>query len=163
MLKPFFLAVILFVSLYTAFGQPPVGSEAPEVALPDADGVVTKLSSLRGKVVLLDFWASWCGPCRANNRELSGVYDENNKKGFEVLAVSLDANRYAWMQAVKQDNTKWLQVIDARASTNNDLTQTWNLQYIPSSFLIDKEGKVVAINPGKAALKKMLKKLLRPA
>ncbi|HEX8279008.1 MAG TPA: redoxin family protein, partial [Segetibacter sp.] len=81
-------------------------------------------------------------------------------KGFEVFGVSIDASKQAWTNAVMQDKITWLQVIDAKAASGNQLTQTWNLQYIPSTFLIDKEGKIVAVAPEKDELEKWLKKLL---
>jgi peroxiredoxin len=154
-------AAIAFVLLTTALNsQPRVGSKVPDISLPDANGAVIKLSSLQGKVVLLDFWASWCGPCRKNNRQMLSLYDRYKDKGFEVYGVSIDENKEAWANAVQQDKMKWLQVIDTRAGFGNELTSTWNLQYIPSAFLIDKEGKIAAVAPEKDELEKWLKKLL---
>lgn len=155
------LAAIVFVLVATALhSQPRLGSKAPDISLPDAEGKVIKLSSLQGKIVLLDFWASWCGPCRKSNRQMTDLYDQYKNKGFEVYGVSIDDNKQAWANAIQQDKMKWLQVIDTRAATGNELTQTWNLQYIPSAFLIDKEGKIAAIAPEKDELEKWLKKLL---
>ncbi|MGI8634076.1 MAG: peroxiredoxin family protein [Segetibacter sp.] len=159
-MKLFVVVVALLSSLSTVKAQPPVGSKAPDVSLPNAKGEIVNLSSLRGKVVLLDFWASWCGPCRQNNRRMIPVYKQYKDKGLEVYAVSIDGNKNAWSRAVEQDKMDWLQVIDVKAERGNELTQTWNLQYIPSTFLIDKEGKIVAVGPEKDELEKWLKKLL---
>jgi peroxiredoxin len=155
------LAAIAFVLITAAvYAQPRIGSYAPDISLPDANGQVVKLSFLHGKVVLLDFWASWCGPCRKSNRQMTSLYNQYKDKGFEVYGVSIDESKEAWANAIQQDKMKWMQVIDTRAGSGNELTQTWNLQYIPSAFLLDKEGKIVAIAPEKDELEKWLKKLL---
>jgi peroxiredoxin len=153
-------AIALLGITFASFAQPPVDSKAPDISLPTENGEIVKLSSLRGKVVLLDFWASWCRPCRVTNRRVSPIYKKYKDKGFEIYSVSLDANKPAWLSAVKQDNISWTHVIDTRAANGNMLTQTWNLRYIPSTFLIDKEGTIVAIGPEHDELEKMLQKLL---
>lgn len=159
-MKPVII-LVAFLSFFSVVNaQPPVGGKAPEISLPNAKGEVISLSSLKGKVVLLDFWASWCGPCRQNNRKMTSLYKQYKDKGLEVYAVSIDGNKNAWSKAVEQDKTDWLQVIDVKAERGNELTQTWNLQYIPSTFLIDKEGKILAVGPEKDELEKWLKKLL---
>lgn len=159
-MKQLFAAIILVLITTALYSQPPAGSKVPDISLPDANGLIIKLSSLQGKVVLLDFWASWCGPCRKNNRQMLSLYDQYKDKGFEVYGVSIDENKQAWANAIQQDKMKWLQVIDTRAGFGNELTRTWNLQYIPSAFLIDKEGKIAAVAPEKDELEKWLKKLL---
>lgn len=159
-MKKVFIVIVLLIISATLYSQPRVGTQAPDISLPDAKGQIVKLSSLQGKVVLLDFWASWCGPCRRNNSHTLPIYNQYKGKGFEVYGVSIDDNTRAWSNAIKQDKTTWVHVIDTKAGTGNELTQTWNLQYIPSTFLIDKQGKIVAVAPEKEELENWLKKLL---
>lgn len=159
-MKQIFATIVFIVITITGNSQPRVGTKAPDISLPDANGTMINLSSLQGKVVLLDFWASWCGPCRRNNREMLSLYNQYKNKGFEVYGVSIDENKQAWANAIQQDQMTWLQVIDTGAGYGNQLTKTWKLQYIPSAFLIDKEGKIVAVAPEKDKLENWLKKLL---
>lgn len=160
-MKKTLLIAMTMMAVYTSLkAQPPVGSKAPEISLPAENGEITKLSSLHGKVVLLDFWASWCRPCRMTNRQVQPIYKKYKDKGFEIFSVSVDASKPAWLSAVKQDNINWIHVIDTRAATGNQLTNVWNIRYIPSTFLIDKEGKIVAIGPEKDELEKLLKEML---
>lgn len=159
-LKQLFVVFTLLFINVAVYSQPRIGSKAPDISLPDANGQLIKLSSLQGKVVLLDFWASWCGPCRRSNGHTLSVYNQYKDKGFEIFGVSIDADKQAWTNAVMQDKITWVQVIDTKAGSGNQLTQTWNLQYIPSTFLIDKEGKIVAVAPLKDELENWLKRLL---
>ncbi len=160
-MKKLFVTVTAVVGINCCLlAQPRVGSKAPEISLPSENGEIAKLSSLRGKVVLLDFWASWCRPCRFTNRQVQPVYKKYKDKGFEIYSVSVDGSKPAWLSAVKQDNIQWTHVIDTKAANGNELTNIWNIRYIPSTFLIDKEGIIVAVAPEKDELEKWLQKLL---
>ncbi len=126
---------------------PTVGTIAPDFELTDPNGKIIKLSNYRGKVVLIDFWASWCGPCRRENPNVVEAYEKYNKKkfatgkGFEVISISLDKNVDAWKSAILQDNLKW----PAHALDQGGIVaQLYQVRSIPSGFLIDGKGKIVA-------------------
>ncbi len=133
-----------------------IGSEAPDFTLKTKDGKEVSLSSFRGKYVLIDFWASWCQPCRHENPNSVKVYKQYNIQGFEILGVSLDKDKDAWIKAVKDDGLTWTQVIDPDGSVANK----YSVNSIPSTFLLDKEGKIVAKNLRGDALNKQMEKLL---
>lgn len=135
------------------------GMEAPDIALPDRDGNIRKLSDLRGKVVLIDFWASWCRPCRMENPNVVKLYRQYHDRGFEVFSVSLDNNREAWLKAIVDDHLDWSNhVSDLRgwASAGGKL---YGIQSIPATVLVDSEGKIVARNLRGAELENKLKAL----
>ncbi len=135
------------------------GYNAPEVALPSATGDTVRLSSLKGKVVLLDFWASWCGPCRVSNKGLAKLYPKFKDKGFEILGVSLDEDHADWQKAVKKDKISWLQVIDDGGWESVTVSK-WRISAIPTSYLINKEGVLIAMDLEGKELEKALKQLL---
>jgi len=121
-----------------------IGSQAPEIDMPDVKGKNIKLSSLKGKYVLIDFWAAWCGPCRKESPNMVGLYKEFNKKGFEIYSVSLDNNKKDWEDAIKKDGLgNWTHVSDLKY-WSNAAAQEYGVDAIPFTVLIDKEGKIIA-------------------
>jgi peroxiredoxin len=152
---------IIFCFLFNTIvkAQPRQGELAAEIALPSVTGDTIKLSSLKGKVVLLDFWASWCGPCRASNKDLVKLYSKYKSKGFEILGVSLDEEKTKWKNAIKQDKINWLQVND-NGGWEAKTAASWNINSIPTSFLIDKDGKLLAMDLEGKELEKALKYLI---
>jgi thiol-disulfide isomerase/thioredoxin len=130
-----------------------------DFSLPDMKGDSLRLSSMKGKVFLLDFWASWCGPCRYSNKNLVKLYSKYKPNGFEILSVSLDDNKHDWMKAVNKDKITWLQIIDSRGWDARS-AEKWQVNAIPASFLIDKDGNVVAINAEKKELENKIRELL---
>ena len=158
-MKQLFLLMVFFVPTLTAKAQLHVGSEAPEITLPNAKDSMIKLSSFRGKPVLVDFWASWCGPCRAENPSVVKLYKKFRERGFVVLGVSLDMKKSEWIKAIKKDRITYLQVID-KDGWNSTFAGKYFVDQIPSNFLLDKEGKIIAINFDGAELEDKIKQLL---
>lgn len=136
------------------------GTEAPEISLPNPDGKTINLSDFRGKVVLLDFWASWCKPCRAENPNLVENYKKYHKKGFEIFQVSLDKTKPEWVNAIAKDNLNWIHVSDLQY-WNSPAAKLYNVSSIPSNFLIDKDGKIIASNLRGEELGKKLKEIFK--
>lgn len=137
-----------------------VGNEAPELLLPMPNDKELALSSLRGKVVLIDFWASWCGPCRKEMPNVKRVYDKYKSKGFEIYGVSLDKDRDKWLEAIEKDGLKWPQVSDLKW-WQSEGAQTYAVQSIPYTVLISKEGKIIATGLRGAELESKLAEILK--
>jgi len=154
----FFFPVVIFIAL-AGKAQIKSGYDAPEIALTSANGDTIRLSSLKGKVVLLDFWASWCPPCRASNKQLVKLYPKFKEKGFEIFGVSLDDSKQSWKKAIQKDKISWLQTID-RGGWEAQTAIKWNISAIPTSYLIDKDGKLLAKDLEVKDLAKALKDIL---
>ena len=120
-----------------------IGTDAPEISVLDPDGKSIKLSDLRGKVVLLDFWASWCGPCRRENPNVVNMYKKYHDKGFEIFSVSLDKEKANWLAAIKQDGLIWKHGSEL-AFWQSSFCKTYNVTGIPQTFLLGKDGKIIA-------------------
>jgi peroxiredoxin len=137
------------------------GAIAPEISLPTPEGDTIKLSSTRGSVVLLDFWASWCAPCRQENPNLVKAYNLYHKKGFQIFQVSLDKTKEAWMKGIKDDQLdKWIHVSDIQY-WNSVVVPLYKIESIPANFLLDKDGHIIASNLRGGQLQEKLAELYK--
>jgi peroxiredoxin len=136
-----------------------IGAFAPELAFENPNGKIMKLSDLKGKVVLLDFWAAWCRPCRSENPNVVKVYNKYRDKGFDVYSVSLDRDKESWVKAIEADGLIWPNHVSDLGFWNSKGAKIYGVSSIPATFLLDKEGRIVAKNLRGAALENALKEL----
>ena len=132
---------------------------APDFEEAMLDGKLMKLSDLKGKVVLLDFWASWCGPCRRENPNVVNLYKKYNKDGFTVLSVSLDKSKSSWEAAIEKDNLIWPYHVSDLQQWNSKVAKQYVVHGIPFTVLIDQEGKIIKTKLRGTELENELKRL----
>ena len=137
----------------------PAGAAMPEIQLSNPEGKQIALSSFKGKVVLVDFWASWCGPCRKENPNVIRVYNKFHKKGFEVYGVSLDEEKDKWIKAIEKDGLPWTHVSDL-GGWSSSVCKTFSITAIPFTILVDKKGNIVAKGLRGDELEKKVEELL---
>lgn len=152
----FFFGIIIS---YHGNAQQKPGQYAPDIALIDVQGSMKKLSDQKGKIVLVDFWASWCGPCRKANPALLKLYSKYRQNGFEIFGVSIDDDKAAWKKAITRDKITWIQVNDSKGWDGPAAT-AYKIEQIPTSYLLDKSGTIVAVDPSHKDLEKKIVELL---
>ncbi|MCY7420381.1 MAG: AhpC/TSA family protein [Chitinophagaceae bacterium] len=140
--------------------KPSVGDMAPELTMNDVDDKPFSLSQLRGKYVLIDFWASWCGPCRGENPNVVAAFNQYKNKNFTVLGVSLDKNKQAWIDAIKEDKLNWQHISDLKY-WSSAATSLYGFDGIPYNVLIDPQGKIIATDLRESALQNKLAEVLK--
>jgi glutathione peroxidase-family protein len=158
------LLIIMLAAVSTIHAQEEVARITDarlQIKLPTVRGDSVTLSSFHGKVILLDFWASWCGPCRVSNKKLVKLYDKYKSQGFEIFGVSLDEEKNNWKKAVAKDKISWTQVNDPRGGWEASTAAQWNISVLPTSFLINKKGEVVAMDLDGRELEKNITRLLQ--
>ena len=139
--------------------EPKMGDLYADFEMEDLNGKLKKLSDIKGKAILLEFWASWCGPCRVENPNLVKTYENFNPKGFEIFAVSLDTDKNNWIKAIEKDRLNWNHVNDFKGD-GNEATLIYGVNGIPDNFLIDNNGKIIGRNLRGEELNLKLKELL---
>ena len=119
------------------------GAKAPDFTLPDAKGNEVTMSTVKGKIKIIDFWASWCGPCRLNNPALKALYEEYHPKGLEIIGVSLDTNKANWEKAIEKDGLTWINVSSLKG-WNCDVVRLYNITGVPSVLVLDENNNIIA-------------------
>ncbi|MBL7844611.1 MAG: redoxin domain-containing protein [Cyclobacteriaceae bacterium] len=148
-----------FVAMVDKMKTLAIGQKAPEISLANPEGQVVPLSSLRGKYVLVDFWAKWCGPCRKENPNIVRAYNAYKDKGFTVYGVSLDRSKEDWLQGIREDGLTWTHVSDLKF-WQSEAAKTYNITAIPFSLLLDPDGVIIAKNLRGQALDDKLEEVL---
>jgi peroxiredoxin len=148
-----------FVSRMESLKNVQVGQQAPDFTIPALDGGQIKLADFKGKYVLLDFWASWCMPCRQENPNVVKAYNTYKNKNFTILGISLDKDAIAWKKAIADDGLTWSHAGELK-DFEGEVVRQYQINAIPSSFLLDPNGKIIAKNLRGEELDAFLKKTL---
>ncbi|MCS7037717.1 MAG: TlpA disulfide reductase family protein [Saprospiraceae bacterium] len=154
--------LVLTVLGYWKYRQPrfAAGERLPDVAFGLSDGREARLSEWRGKYVLVHFWGSWCGPCRAENRELSRLYAKYQERGFDIISIGIEQTREAWEQAVQTDGLVWPHHVLELERFDGPLARRFQVRAIPTTFLVNAEGVIMGVNLTPEQIERMLREAL---
>lgn len=148
--------IFFFTFSIKAQTLPKVGETIPEIKENNPEGAELSLSSLRGKVVLVDFWASWSAPSRLANRNLCKIYQKYKDKNFTIFSISLDEKKENWIRAINTDKLVWKNHVSDQKEWENEAVKAFGIKEIPTNFLIDKTGKIIAVNVDLENIDKLL-------
>lgn len=157
------IALILIVRYF--YFKPNVihGDKAPDFSFVDLQGNTKTLSHFRGQVVLLDFWGSWCPPCRKENPDLLKIYDRYGATGqFAIISVGIETNKEAWAQAIEKDQLSWNNHFTEHQRFDSEVAKLYGIKSIPSKFIIDKKGNIVSVNPSLEQINQYLSEKIGP-
>jgi peroxiredoxin len=156
-IKNITIAFLMILSFSLANAQIKVGDNLPNIQLQNDKNTAVKLNSFKGKTVLVDFWASWCAPCRLANKNLVKMYDKYKGQNFEIVGISIDADKDKWLKAIAKDKMKHQQLIDPKGFDAKTAV-LFGVEALPSTYLFDASGKLIAIDPTEAQIIAQIKK-----
>jgi peroxiredoxin len=148
---------LIILSFSTATAQIKLGDTFPDIQLQNDKNAAVKLNSFKGKTVLVDFWASWCAPCRLANKKLVKLYDKYKNQNFEIVGISIDTDKTKWLKAIEKDKLKHQQLIDPKGFDAKTAI-SFGVDALPAAYLFDASGKLIAINPTEAQIIAQIKK-----
>ena len=156
-MRKLFFTFFIIVNTFILNAQIKVGDKLPAITLKSNSNSDVNLTSFQGKYILIDFWASWCAPCRMANKNLVKLYEQYKVQNFEIVGISIDNDKTKWLKAIEKDKLKHQQLIDPKGFDAKTAV-TFGVDALPSTYLFDASGKLIAINPTEAQIIAQIKK-----